>query len=141
MKLQSGKILYFVSVDSGKLTKHTIKERTVFRHGRRTSGVNVVIFITGFTIGMYLDELDFVINPRPARYFFSNLKPRNKKCFLVFTNEKLAQKALVNYVLPNIKTSILEDGDSIIQKYHAICDKVQKFEERIQEETLKLSKL
>ncbi len=130
-----GDIFYFVDVSVGKVLKCKITEITY----RFSLNQGATIYFYGTGLGnrqVYKDNI--FLNPTPENYFTSNTKLHySSKCYLVFTEAELAQRALINYALPKKAENIQKDSDEIIKKYHEIVSKIQSVETEIKNQTEK----
>lgn len=126
--MKVGDTFYFVDVVLGKISKHKVKDIVP----PCTQGKSEYITFSSLPHKFHPSYFR-CINPVPENYFFSNVKTPSKKCYLVFTNKKLALEALVNYVLlTNIdeeKRTALE----LIELYNKKIQNVQDLEKKIEE--------
>lgn len=127
--MKTGDIFYFVDVALGKVSKHKVKivPPSTLKQYESVKFSNL----------SYTTILSNVfINPSPENYFTSNTKfYGTNKCYLVFTEAELAQRALVDYVLPKKAEKIKEESDRIIAQYHTIVAKSEAVEIELKNNT------
>lgn len=137
MIINKGTVLYLVDTKIGKiLTRAVYDITTTGMLGYEYQQIKMVNFLP-----VPINTVYKVLDPKPDKYFTSNLKiGYGKKCYLVFTDKNLAQQALVNYVLPEMSKTAQAEADAIIEEYTKRVIKVEEIENRIKKESLKLQK-
>lgn len=135
--MKENDILYLVDTHIGKVIKSKIKS---------------IIFNQTFTLGHYdifrFNKIrgyafrnDMIINPDDKRYYESHSRFRNtKKTYLIFSEPDMAQKALIDYVLPRIIESHQKASNRLIDEYNKAIKKAEELDELLQKNKDKFEK-
>jgi len=124
--MKVGDIFYFVDNSLGKITKHKIIELIPpCTQGKSES-------ITFSDLKYKAHPSNIRLNPIPENYFTSFTKfYGTNKCYLVFTEIEDAQKALINFILPQLVAEEQAIADDLIETYQKIIERVSKLENEI----------
>lgn len=144
--MEKGQWLYFVDVNLGKITTHLILEYHVAGEGWNKNFDTIKITGSKYTImvGDLENSLD-MLNPNKEEYMMGrrtfNFRNATTKKYLVFTDKKLAQEALVDYVLPSILIKKQKVADEIIKDYQSLIKSVEETEKKLEIQKKKLAKM
>lgn len=132
--MKVGDIFYFVDNKLGRVSKRKIVECVP----PCTQGKSESVSFTG---GIKTHPIWVYINPTPENYFCKHTKFfGSSKTYFIFTEVEAAQKALVEYVLPNIIEKQQRQADEIIKQYNKLIQEVEKTEIEIKSNTEKFYK-
>lgn len=136
MEIKVGNIYYLIDFNSAKISKIKIQEikkdislgkdvydRIIFNYNSyalfRETLTNKLISNINLESEMYPKQM----------FVFRN----SNKTFLIFSDVKIAQKTLINFVLPTRLEQKKEEADKLIKEYQKIISKVEEIETSIQD--------
>lgn len=138
--MEKGQWLYLVDVSVGVVTKNLILEihKAGIGYGIYYNMINISGIKNFFREGQIAPKL----NPTVNNYAESQVSANNcVKPYLIFTEEKSARQALIDYVLVKILNANQQKGDKLIKEYNNLIKTVEQTEAKIKQQKIKLAKL